>query len=316
MLVASPVGLLALALLSTPSAVSAAPSVDECEATSPRIELAAMPTKGQAPVVCIGPSLPITFRFDSSLRQDSLNIQERGWFEDWALGQQTLTLVPRENLVAGKRIEVEVCFADGAAPACATFVLVVHPGLGMQEVKVLRQTRPVAHFQQVAKEAEAEVQQCRAEVRQLRAERGVPDGLSGAIASGLVNLGRGVDGKDLTDNATGKEGNALFKDRVYSYRAKERVAVEVYLRNPGKEPWTAAGAVLRGPKGEAFKPLLLWQPGAILPAAPGYAQESERGRVVVEMLATEKEARGTYTLILWDADRQRTVTLGNVTFPE
>jgi hypothetical protein len=36
----------------------------------------------------------------------------------------------------------------------------------------------------------------------------------------------------------------------------------------------------------------------------------------VEVLATEREARGTYTLILWDAERQRTVTLGNVTFPE
>ncbi|HEX8438812.1 MULTISPECIES: DUF2381 family protein [Archangiaceae] len=315
MLVASPVGLLALALLSTPSAVSAALSVDECEAASPRIELAAVPTKGQAPVVCIGPGLPITFRFDSLLQQEFLKLQERGWFEDWALGRQTLMLVPRENLVAGKRTEVEVCFADGAAPACATFVLVVHPGLGMQEVKVLRQPRPVAHFQQVAKEAEAEVQQCRAEVRQLRAERGVPDGLRGAVASGLVNLGRGVDGKDLSDSATEKEGNALVKHRVYSYRAKERVAVEVYLANPGTTPWTAAGAVLRGPKGEVFKPLPVWQPDPILPADPQGERGIQVGRVAVEVLATEKEARGTYTLILWDADRQRTVTLGNVTFP-
>ncbi|QRK07791.1 DUF2381 family protein [Archangium violaceum] len=313
MLVASPVGLLALALLSTPSAVSAAPSMDECEAASPRLKLAAMPGKGQAPVVCIGPGLPITFRFDSLLQQESLKIQERGWFEDWALGRQTLMLVPRENLVAGKRTEVEVCFADGAAPACATFVLVVHPGLGMQEVKVLRQPRPVAHFQQVAKEAEADLQQCRAEVRQLRAERGGPDGLGGAIASGLVSGDRGVSVKDLSTSITEKEGNALRYYSVYSYRALERVAVEVYLENPGSEPWTAAGAVLRGPKGEVLKPLLLWQPGAILPAAPGEA--SDRGRVVVEMLATEKEARGTYTLILWDAERQRTVTLGNVTFP-
>ncbi len=314
MLLASPVGLLALALLSTPPVVFATPGVDECEAASPRIELAPMPDKGQAPVVCIGPGMHITFLFDSFLRQESLKIQERGWFADWALGQQMLSLVPRENLVAGKRTEVEVCFADGAAPACATLVLVVHPGLGMQEVKVLRQPRSVAHFQQVATEAEAEVQQCRAEVRQLRSERGVPDGLSGAVASGLVSLGGGVDGKDLTEDATEKEGNALVKQRVFSYRAKERVAVEARLLNPGKEPWTAAGAVLRSPKGEVLKPLLVWQPDAIRPTVPGEADE--RGRVVVEVLATEKEARGTYTLILWDAKRQRTVTLGNVTFPQ
>ena len=135
-----PLRLLALALLSTPAEVSAAPSKDEREAASPRIELSATPG-GKPAVVCIGPGLPITFRFDSLLQQESLKIQERGWFEDWALGRQTLMLVPRENLVAGKRTEVEVCFADGAAPACATVVLVVHPGLDMQEVKVVRQPR-------------------------------------------------------------------------------------------------------------------------------------------------------------------------------
>ncbi len=314
MLLAPPVALGALVLLSTPLAVSAAPNADECEAASPRIELSPTPNKGQAPVVCIGPGLHITFRFDSLLQQESLKIQEREWFEDWALGQQTLTLVPRENLVAGKRTEVEVCFPDGAAPACATFVLMVHPGLGMQEVKVLRQPRPVAHFQQVAKEAEAEVQQCRAEVRQLRAERGAPDGLRGALASGLVDGESGVLVKDLSKEVTKKEGNALFKDRVYSYRAKERVVVEVYLANPSATPWTAAGAVLRGHKGEVLKLLPLWQPAPILPAEPG--REDERlGRVVVEFMATEKEARGSYALILWDAERQRTVTLGNVTFP-
>jgi hypothetical protein len=39
------------------------------------------------------------------------------------------------------------------------------------------------------------------------------------------------------------------------------------------------------------------------------------GRAVVEVLASQTEARGTYTLTLWDADQKRTVTLGNVTFP-
>ena len=313
MLLASAANLLALVLLSTPSEVSATRGEDECEAASPRIELTATSRKGQVPVVCLSPGLPITFRFDAVLQQESLKLQEREWFEDWALGKQTFMLVPRDQLLAGKRTEVEVCFADGAAPACATFVLVVHPGLGMREVKVLRQSRPLAYFEQVAREAEAEVQQCRVEVRQLRDERNVPDGLRGTIASGLVNSGTGIDGKDLTDNATEKEGNALATYSVYSYRAMSRVAVEVYLENPGTTPWTAAGAVLRGPKAEVLKPLPLWQPDPILPTAP--SEERIRGRVLVEVMATEKEARGAYTLILWDAERQRTVTLGNVTFP-
>jgi uncharacterized protein (TIGR02268 family) len=312
-LLASSVSLLALVLLSTSSEVSATSGEDECEAASPRIELTATPRRGHAPVVCLGPGLPITFRFDAVLRQESLKIQEREWFEDWALGKQTFMLVPRDNLLAGKRTEVEVCFADDAAPSCATFVLVVHPGLGMSEVKVLRQSRPVAYFEQVAKEAKAEVQQCRLEVQQLRAEHDVPDGLRGTIASGLVSLSTGIDGKDLSDKVTEKEGTALTKYGVYSYRATKRVAVEVYLTNRGTTPWTVVGAALRGPKSEVLKSLPLWQPSPILPAAPG--EKPKPGRVVVEVMATEKEAQGTYTLILWDTERQRTVTLGNVTFP-
>jgi len=312
-LLASPVGLLALALLSTAQNVSTAPSVDECEGGSPRIELAPVPSKGQTPVVCISPSLPTTFRFDSPIQPSSVKIQERERFEDVAPGQKNLLIVPLENVAAGKRFELEVCFADGAAPACATFVLLVHPGLGMQQVQVLRQPRAVGYYQQLAEAAQAEVQQCRAEVRQLRAERGAPEGLGGAIASGLVSGNGGVTVKALTESVLANEGNALINQDVSSYRASERVAVEAYFRNPGAGPWLAAGAVLRGPKGEVLKPVLLWQPDPILPAAPG--DVGKRGRVVVELLATEKEARGTYTLVLWDAARQRTVTLGNVTFP-
>ncbi|WP_309891586.1 DUF2381 family protein [Archangium sp.] len=313
MLLASPVGLLALALLSTSSDVFAAPRADECEAASPRIELSPSPTKRHAPVVCISPGVPTTFRFDSPILPESVKIQERERFEDVTPGQKNLLLVPLENLVAGKHFELEVCFADGAIPECASFDLVVHPGLGMQEVKVLRQPRPAAHYKQVAEEAEAEVQQCRVEVRQLRAERGGPEGLAGAIASGLVSGQGGIAVKNLNKDVTEKEGNTLVRDDVFSYRALEHVAVEVYFRNPDAAPWLAAGAVLRGPKGEVLKPVLLWQPNPIIPAAPG--EVGERGRVVVEVLATEKEARGTYTLTLWDAARQRTVTLGNVTFP-
>jgi len=312
-LLASPFGLLALALLSTSLDVSAAPRVDECEAASPRVELSSSPSKGQAPVVCISPGVPTTFRFDSVIVPESVKIQERERFEDVTPGQKNLLLVPLENLVAGKHFELEVCFADGAVPECASFDLVVHPGLGMQEVKVLRQPRTAGHYRQVAEESEAQVQQCRAEVRQLRAERGGPDGLGGAIASGLVSWNGGIVVKDLSGTVTDKEGNPLTKESVSSYRAVERVAVEVHLANPSTAPWTAAGAVLRGPKGEVLKPLLLWQPNPILPAAPG--EVVERGRAVVEFLATERQARGTYTLILWDAERQRTVTLGNVTFP-
>ena len=36
---------------------------------------------------------------------------------------------------------------------------------------------------------------------------------------------------------------------------------------------------------------------------------------MVEVLPSETEARGTYTLVLWDAEQKSSVPLGHVTFP-
>ncbi len=306
---ASSVGPLALLLLSQAPALAEPPPRDECLAASPRVELAAEPG-AKAPVVCLTPGLPLTFSFDSLLQPGSVRLGAPEWFEDTATGKQLLSLKPRKALEAGKRSEVEVCFADGAAPACATFLLVTHPGLGVQGVEVVRQKRSVESYQRAEREARAEVEQCRQEVRQLRAEREVPEGLRGALASGLVGR-KGISSKELEldKSITRKEGNALSPTVVSTYRALGRVAVDVELVNPSARPWVAEGAVLRSAHGEVLKPLPLWQPAPIAPGSEG------PGRVVVEALATEEQARGTYTLTLWDAERQRTVVLGEVTFP-
>jgi uncharacterized protein (TIGR02268 family) len=266
------------------------------------------------PVVCISPDVPLTLRFDTPLRPESLRMEARERFADVAPGLRSLLLVPPQKLEAGERFTLEVCFADGAAPACATFLLLAHPALGMSQVKVFREPRSGASFQEAEKAARAEARQCQEEVRRLRTERGAPEGLRGVLASGLLVAGR-VAFKDLSESATRAKGDALRWDAVRSYRAEGRVAVEVMLTNLGTVPWTAAGAVLRGPRGEVLKPLALWQPEPVPPADAVPEAQDKWPRVVVEVLAAEAEARGTYTLTLWDAQQQRTVTLGNVTFP-
>jgi uncharacterized protein (TIGR02268 family) len=307
-LLASPVSLLALALLAPfPQAPMPSPA-DVCETASPLLELKAEPP-ATPPVVCISPDVPLTLRFDTALRPGSVRMEGRERFPDVTPGQQNLLLVPPENLEAGERFHLEVCFADGAAPGCARFLLLAHPALGLSQVKVFRQPRPVASFQEGERAAQAEAWQCLEEVRQLRAERGAPEGLRGVLASGLLG-DAGIRSKALTESVTEAKGNALRLHEARSYRAEGRVAVELELTNPGTLPWTAAGAVLRGPKGEVLKPLPLWQ--SVPPTEPG---AQGRNRVVVEVLASDKEARGTYTLTLWDAEQKRTVTLGHVTFP-
>ncbi|WNG61167.1 DUF2381 family protein [Archangium gephyra] len=281
---------------------------DVCETASPLLELKAEPP-ATPPVVCISPDVPLTLRFDTALQPESVRMEGRERFPDVTPGQQNLLLVPPENLEAGERFHLEVCFADDAAPGCARFLLLAHPALGLSQVKVFRQPRPVASFQEGERAAQAEARQCQEEVGQLRTERGVLEGLRGAVASGLLGE-KGIRFMDLMERITRAKGNALRLDAARSYRAEGRVAVEVWLVNPGTLPWTAAGAVLRGPKGEVLKPLPLWQ--SVPPTEPG---AERRNRVVVEVLASETEARGTYTLTLWDAEQQRTVILGNVTFP-
>ncbi|HZI07894.1 MAG TPA: DUF2381 family protein [Archangium sp.] len=301
---ASPVGLLALALLASSPNAAAPSAPDTCETASPRIELKAEPP-ATPPLVCISPDVPLTLRFDTVLQPESVRLAERERFADVAPGQQSLMLVPPEKLEAGEHFTLEVCFADGAAPACASFLLRAHPALGLSQVKVFRKPRTVESFREGEKAAQAEARQCQEEVRQLRAQHGAPEGLRGVLASGLLGKA-GLLFKDLMESVTQAKGNALRLKEARSYRTKDRVAVDLWLDNSGTLPWVAAGAVLRGPKGEVLKPLPLWQQE---PGAEGWR------RVVVEVPASETEARGTYTLVLWDADQKRTVTLGNVTFP-
>jgi uncharacterized protein (TIGR02268 family) len=306
-------GPLALALLATaPDTAEPPPLPDTCETASPQIELTArLPTR--EPVVCISPDVPLTLRFNAPLQPGSEKLEQRERFGDVAPGQTSLMLVPPETMGAGERFRVGVCFADEAAPACATFLLLAHPGLGMREVKVSRQPSPVAYYQQVAREAQDENQRLREEVRRLRAEREGPEGVRGAVASGLMGK-QGIVCTNLSKKRTPPKGNALIPEVVFGCRANGSVAVLVDLTNPGAEPWTAAGAVLRGARGEVLKPLPLWQSAPLAPSRPRI-DSSPPGRVVVEVVATENEARGTYTLTLWDAEHQRTVTLGNITFP-
>jgi uncharacterized protein (TIGR02268 family) len=305
------VGLLALALLAT-SPEAAKPSLpDACELASPHIAL----TTGSVanpPVVCISPDLSLTLRFDSQLQPGSEKLQQRERFQEFNPGERSLMLIPPERLLAGERFKVEVCFADGEAPACATVLLLAHPALGMQQVKVFRQALPVAYFQEVAWEAQTDNQRLREELRQLRAEHGAPDGLRGVFASELLTPA-GIACKRLSD-VTEAKGNALSLNNVRSCRARGSIAVEVKLENPGTAAWMAAGAVLRGRRGEVLKPLPLWQPEPIPASVPG-VESQNWGRVVVEVPATEAQARGTYTLTLWDAEQKRTITLGNITFP-
>ncbi|MFY0577571.1 DUF2381 family protein [Cystobacter fuscus] len=100
--------------------------------------------------------------------------------------------------------------------------------------------------------------------------------------------------------------------RSYSYSRTEEtrpasVAVRLRLSNPGAEPWTLAGASLVDNAGEQVD-LATWQQAPI-PA-------NGAGEVVVGIEGAPAQLGCPCMLKLWEAQGPRTVTLGNVTFPD
>jgi uncharacterized protein (TIGR02268 family) len=300
----SSTALLGLALLTAPAEATERAPLPTCEAGTRYIELTAdAPSK--TPEVCIRPELSLTLFFDAKIA--SVEVEGRERFRRVKLVDDTLTLVASEALHDGERAPVMVYFEDGAAPTSATFVLVVHPSQAERQVEVSRHERTVASLRQGEKLARAEAQQCREDKARLQAECSGQGGLTGLIVNGWLGE-TGVVARWLKAAATRPE-DPLAAWKVITYRAvgpegRGRLAVELELFNRGTVTWTPAGAALVGSTHEG---LTVWP---LEPLPPG-----ESRRVVVELNATESEARGTYTLKLWAEAGSGSVSLDGVTFP-
>ncbi|MFP2960569.1 DUF2381 family protein [Myxococcus sp. 1LA] len=262
------------------------------------------------PEVQISPRMSTTFEFDSALDPAKVVLEGEKRFSLVDLGRSTLRLVPSEQILPGERLRLTVRFQDGSVPLGAAFVLVAHPARTERVIEVWRQPRTAESYQQEAKEARAETQQCQDENARLRVEQKGPGGIAGLLANGVIEDEEGVNAKRLLVNKEVSQhpGNALRTLRARSYRAPTRVAVAVELENPDAEhPWTAEGASLVSRAGAPLKILTLWQKAPI--------SRYPSGRVVVEADATPDAAQGPFTLKLWGPGGLRTITLSGVTFP-
>jgi uncharacterized protein (TIGR02268 family) len=304
----SSTALLGLALLASPTNATERVSLPTCEVGTRYIELTAdAPSK--TPEVCIRPELSITLLFDAKLARVEVEGRER--FRRVKVVDDTLMLVASEALHDGERVRVTVYFEGGAAPADATFMLVVHPSQAERQVEVSRHTRTVASLRQGEQQARVEAQQCREEKARLQAECGGQVGLTGLIEKGW--LGEKDIVAKVLEKLTQRPGDSILVHRAISYRAvgpegRGRVAVKVELFNKGTVPWTPTGAALVGSKREALTRLPVW---ILEPIPPG-----KYGSITVEMNAAESEVRGTYTLKLWAGEAgDGGVTLDDVTFP-
>ncbi|HSP77924.1 MAG TPA: DUF2381 family protein [Myxococcaceae bacterium] len=262
---------------------------------------------GELPEVQISPGEPTTFISDSDMREDGMTLEHGERFEVAEAGTRTITLVPSVNVLGATPGKMTICFADGASPTCATFSLVAHPAIADRQVRIFRRARNVDSYRAELKRTREEIEKLRAENERLRMENERPAGLIGLLDSGLMDE-KGIPAQPIEDNITQRKGNALRAQRVTAFRARGRVLLELWLANPaGAEPWKAAGAILLGPKGEALK-ASVWQVEPI--------PSSEFLRVLIEVMAPDERTQGSFTLKLWDAEGQRVITIGNITFPK
>jgi uncharacterized protein (TIGR02268 family) len=295
-------------LLAGPAFALSAPG--PCQRDDRHVELPAAPHE-EAPQVCVSPGQTTLLDFDTAFEPESVVLEGSERFALVDPARSTLKLVPSERLVPGERLRLTVRFPGTAAPASATLLLVVHAALAEPLVYVHRQSREADSYRQELAAAKDEVRRCHEDVARLRAERNVPGGLAGLLASGLLgDEAKGVVAADIGEHIQRLPSSALDVGLAHAYRAKGRVALRLRLDNPtGAAPWAAEGATLvrAGRQDLALKVLNVWQPAPI--PGGGFAM------LVVDAEAPAKEIRGPFVLKLWEAGGARTVTLSGVTFP-
>jgi len=309
----SSAALLSFVLLTTPLDASARAPLPTCVSGTRQVELmAGLPDVRHE--VCIRPGRSTSFFFNAKLARVELPEPEHFRLIKDETG---FALMATQALPAGERVPVTVLFQEGT-PATATFVLVVHPSEVEHEVLVTRQERTVASYREGEQRALEEARRCRWENARLQVECTAQVGLSTLLSLELMGE-NGVPAKDIEKGLSARPDNTLALVKARSYRSDTgrveggrrlvRLAVVQQLRNTADTPWTLAGAVLVGPRGEEWKALAVWP---LEPIAPGKKQ-----RVIVEVEATEEEARGTFTLKLWSQEegRARDECFEGVTFP-
>jgi uncharacterized protein (TIGR02268 family) len=306
-LASSPAVLLVLALLVGSTAIAQPVSIP-CEVGTRRIELKTEPSD-EVPELCISPGLSTTILlYGAEFLPGGVAVDGRERFTLMEVSNTMLRLVPSERMVPGERLRLTVRFRDGAAPASAAFWLVVSLGGVEPLVEVYREKRTLESYQQQVREKDSQLRQCQEDNARLLAEKESPGGLTGLLATGLMDE-TGVTSKDLSRSVVRHPKNTVRVLRVFSYRSTSRVAVVLKLApTQGMQPWQAVRAELVG---LGRRTLRLKPPWQLEPLR----SEGEDVRVVIEAEATEVETRGSFTLRFWDADGTRTIILLGVVFP-
>lgn len=272
-----------------------------------RIELRA-DAAGAEPELHIRPKVSTVLTFDVKLAREpsgrlQVELERSTDFTRVDLGESVLRLVPSGALKAGDRLRLTVRFVDGAAPAKATFALVVGEERPDRLVEVSHEPLPGESLPREVREAWAAVRQCQEALARAQA---VPEGLTALLNAGALT-DSGVVTQNLSEVAARWQGGAFVAKQLRTYSAGRRVLVELSLRaREPVAPWTARNASLAGHGGALLKILSVWQESPVTTNRPE--------RILVEAETDASLVPDSWTLWLSEDGGGRALVLSDITF--
>jgi len=294
--------LLFLAVLQSTPVVQ--PTAAPCQDVQ-RIELSWV--RRASPEICVSPGLLTGFVFDSRVTVD---LEQEIRFAEVTRGNTSVSILPPGDGLVGDRLRLTAHFSDGAS---VTFVLVFHSGQATRQVEVYRDKRTRESFQHEIAQVEARIRQLEQknellqhQLEQLRAESGDPRGLRRLITSKALGK-NGIQAREIPQETLERAEGALSVSKAITYRSNNRVTLEVWVHNPGEEPWTVSAVSLVDAQGNSLTGIQFWQDGAFI------APQDSRLVVVEADIGSETEL-GEVTLSLREAG-PRGVTLAKVAVP-
>ncbi|MFY0524286.1 DUF2381 family protein [Archangium gephyra] len=147
--------------------------------------------------------------------------------------------------------------------------------------------------------------QTRTQLEQARVNLEQLEELRNLIANKAIRS-NGVRAKELRDGEPAQSGTDIAYMWGIGYRSDMSIAAEVWLKNPGSEPWTAVGGSLVDARGRELRGMKIRQDNPIAP--------NTEGPVIVEATVEWGESLGELTLTLRD-EGSRGITIPGLTFP-
>ena len=261
-----------------------------------------MRSAADTPEICISPGNMTGFVFDQPALVD---LQDEVRFGRVLRGRGALSFMPPLDLAPGEKLRLTVHFEQDPPEQGVTFMLVSHPGQATHQVDVFHDPRSRESLWQEVEEERAENRRLTEENQSLLKQLKAPGGLLRVLLNGELGPW-GIPSKEFDANVVWTSKGRLSTGGGASYRSSQSVAVQLYVRNDGTDPWTVAEVQLMGARGEQLKDIDFGPLQTILPQTTG--------SIFVEARAEEGTPLGGLTLTLRE-EGPRAITVAHIPLP-